>query len=391
MKILKKSIFPSNHQWFFFFLTIYLCSNLLNCNKSNSHHKSNNKSHNKNKFTSKLLSNVKNNLRGYFWVQKLYPGTDPLDIIEQSEFKSYKKVIEVNDQLIFIAESLETIEEPEDIIKIDEIFDDKNDILLKANCCSRVTYEEYPAGDGLKTIIPAIKNTIKGKKLLHIAKTRKNAATCLKQIKKTKKKEASEESRSNFCINIFVPDEIRWRICSDKKMLIKKLQFKIIFNVLRHKSKNSKIILQKLVDNSQSLFSPSLGNWNWDQQEKWKNMCSKGIMQSPIDYISGQEKRVKKSFQFSMQLKKTHTLVKKNFGELIVVFLNFAGVLKLSIEGGFIMYTPQYMSFRFPGETIINGKRSQGDIQIHFQEMASMRVNNLFFLLNFLFLEKCGY
>ena len=71
-----------------------------------------------------------------------------------------------------------------------------------------------------------------------------------------------------------------------------------------------------------------------------------------------------------MNLKEVHTLIKKNFGEVIVVFRNFAGVLKLSTDGGYLNFTPQYMSFRFPGETIIDGKRSDGDIQLHFAEMT---------------------
>ena len=185
----------------------------------------------------------------------------------------------------------------------------------------------------------------------------------------------SEELQANYCINIFIPDEARWRICSDQKLEIKKLQMKLIFNVLRNRSKNDKNVLEKLVDNPKGFSSPLIGNWNWDEQHKWAGMCKSGIMQSPIDYITPLAKKLGKNFSFSMKLTKTHTLIKKNFGEIIVVFLNFAGLLKLEIENRFVLFTPQYMSFRFPGETIMNGKRSMGDMQLHFAELGSNRVN----------------
>jgi hypothetical protein len=345
-----------------------------------------------------MISKLKKNFRSYFYVQRLYPGTDPLDIIKESEFESKKKILEVNDNVIFIAESLETINDVEDSIAIEEIFDSKNDIIEKASCCNRISYEEFPAGNSLRTIIPAIKSTVKGKKLLARARSRVRGNSCILKNKKLKissvgfssspintpsvpRKVAksavlnSEEKQANHCINIFIPDEVRWRICSGKKLEIKKLQMKIIFNVLRIQSKNNKKVLERLVDNPMGISSPLIGNWNWDEQQKWRGMCSTGIMQSPIDYITPLANKLKKNFSFSMKLKKTHTLIKKNFGEIIVVFLNFAGLLKLEIDSRYILFTPQYMSFRFPGETIMDGRRSMGDMQLHFSELGSNRVN----------------
>ena len=75
-----------------------------------------------------------------------------------------------------------------------------------------------------------------------------------------------------------------------------------------------------------------------------------------------------------MHLTDVHTLVKKNFNEIIVTFLNFAGIMKLTVDGTYLLYTPQFMSFRFPGESIIDGKRSMGDILLNFAEISSERV-----------------
>ena len=95
----------------------------------------------------------------------------------------------------------------------------------------------------------------------------------------------------------------------------------------------------------------------------------------------------KGNFNMSMKLTRTHTLIKKNFGEIIVVLLNFGGILKLEVDRKFVSYTPQYISFRFPGETIIDGKRSMGDMQMHFVEIGKNRVKiflvDLYFLLIF--------
>ena len=151
MKIFRKN--KINYQWFFFFSIIIICMNLYKSGHSN------------NKNLSSLISKMQKNLRNYFYVQRLYPGTDPLDNMKESELKSNKKFVEVNDNVIFIAQSLQKIGEIEDSIKIKDIFDSKNDIVSSAKCCNRVTYEEFPAGNSIRTIIPAIKTKVKGKKL----------------------------------------------------------------------------------------------------------------------------------------------------------------------------------------------------------------------------------
>jgi hypothetical protein len=384
----------TKYEWFLFYLIILLSLSFSLNNKTN-----NSKSNTSTKSKTKLP------LRNYFWIQRLYPGSDPIDNIKESEFNSEKKFLEINDEVIFIAKSLDTISEVEDSINISDIFDSKNDNVAKASCCSRVTYEEFPAGNSLQTIIPAIKSTIKGKSLIERAKSKAKGAnsTCgAKSAKaaflpvtssspvntpspsrKESKKLNNPEVMANFCILIFIPDEARWRVCSDKKNDITKLHLKIVYSVLKLKSNSNQNILEKLINNPSGLTTPSVGNWNWDEQDKWAGRCKSGIMQSPFNYSKATVKKPGKSFSMSMQLTKVHTLIKKNFGEIIIVFLNFAGILKLDIDNTFLLFTPQYISFRFPGETIIDGVRSMGDMQIHFVELSKNRVNIFFLLISF--------
>ena len=149
--------------------------------------------------------------------------------------------------------------------------------------------------------------------------------------------------------------------------------------------------MEKIISNPQIFTKPTVGNWSWDKQEKWGNRCNSSFMQSPIDISSSSVKKPKTHFDMGMNLKESFTLVKKNFGEVIVVFTNFAGVLKLSVGGNYLNFTPQYMSFRFPGESIIDGKRSEGDIQLHFVEMKNkvpVRIYFIFFIFFYFFIRE---
>jgi hypothetical protein len=385
MKILKMK--QINYQWFLFYLIFLTC---LNINKANESKKA------------LLLSKMTKNLREYFYVQRLYPGTDPLDNMIESESISQKKLLEVNENLIFIAKNLETVGEIEDSINIKDIYDSKNDRIETARCCNRITYEEFPAGNTIQNIIPAIKATVTGKKLVERARSRKDGSICRAPKKPSAIKAASksanpvnspspskkvansalmksEKKQANFCILIFSPEEAKWRICSYKKSDIKKLHLKIVYNVIKLRSKKNQKILEKLIQNPKGLFPNINTEWNWDHQDKWTGNCKSGIMQSPINYSTSYAKKATGNFVMSMKLTPTHTLIKKNFGELIIVFLNFAGILKLEVENQYSLYTPQYISFRFPGETIIDGVRSLGDMQIHFAEISKNRV-----ILNFI-------
>lgn len=333
-------------------------------------------------------------IRGYFWVQKLYPGNDPIDNIKESEFHATKKYFEVNDEMIFFAPSQQRVEDVEDSINLADLFDAKMDDAKEGRCCKRITYEEFPASTGLKSIIPAIPVTAKGKKAVNKAKfaakqvsggcgkgqsaksaARGNPVTSPSKSKKGIKKGLSHVLQANFCLLIHVPDEARWRICSDKQDTIGKLQLKIVFSILKMKNKGKSGLMDKFINNVRVGNVEDVGKWSWDHQDKWKGKCQTTFMQSPIDIKTTKLTKPSANFNVALHLTEVHTLIKRNNGEIIVTFLNFGGVLKLNIDNTYVLYTPQYMSFRFPGESIINGKRFDGEIQLVFAEISKQRVN----------------
>jgi carbonic anhydrase len=78
-------------------------------------------------------------------------------------------------------------------------------------------------------------------------------------------------------------------------------------------------------------------------------------------------------FGIDYEFSETHTLIKRHYQELHVHFLDAAGVLKLWVDNSSLIYQPQYMSFKFPGEHLYNGKRYPGEVLIHFTEMNPNR------------------
>jgi len=394
----------SNLAWFLFLTTLFIIFNSSLINSIKANNELNNSSNNSNSksststsssSTSESLLSTSAPLRDYFYIQRFYPGNDVLDSLKESEYSNTKKYLEINDEIIFFAQSLETKSEIEDSLNVAEIYDPQYDDFSKAKCCSRVTYEEFPLTTSLTNIIPAMKNTEntgKSKSFLEIDRrvctaakvkgplikvtkpkdlpvTRINPVTVPSPSKKEEKRIKESVSVPNLCIMIHVPDEAKWRVCSERKTLITRLYMKIVYSVLKKQSKNNQKILEKIIENPKILTPPSIGEWNWDNQGKWSGKCKSTFMQSPINITKRNIKTVDTRFNLSMHLTEVHTLVKKNFGEIIVVFLNFGGVLKIAVDNTYLMFTPQYMSFRFPGETIIDGNRSMGDIQIHFAEV----------------------
>lgn len=365
---MKNLLKKASYQWFFFYIII------LTILKTNFAYKSHGKSF------LKLKSRLTKNLREYFFVQRMYPGTDPLDNIVESEKTSVKRFIEVNDNLIVMSNSISASAEIQDSVQMKDIFDPKNDNIGNARCCSRITYEEFPMSNCLRNIITrkilkkGTKNSCpRNKKPSKISINGPNSSPIFspsfsKKVTKSRVMR-SPKKQANFCIQLFIPEEARWRICSEKKSYIKRLHLKIIYNVIKLKSKNNKKILQKFIEDPKGLNPPSIGNWEWDRQDKWSGMCKTGIMQSPINYPRASLKKTRDHFNVSMKLLPSNTLIKKSFGEIIVVFLNFAGVLKLEVQGKYVVYTPKFVSFRFPGEVIIDGQRSMGDMQVHFTEI----------------------
>jgi hypothetical protein len=51
--------------------------------------------------------------RGYFYIQRFYPGNDAIDSIKESEFHTKMMFFEVNKDVIFFAKSLKRIKDIE--------------------------------------------------------------------------------------------------------------------------------------------------------------------------------------------------------------------------------------------------------------------------------------
>lgn len=70
-------------------------------------------------FSSIICSNKENlfekekPFRGYFYIQRFYPGNDALDSIRESEFNTKLMFFEVNKDVIFFAKSLARIKDIE--------------------------------------------------------------------------------------------------------------------------------------------------------------------------------------------------------------------------------------------------------------------------------------
>jgi hypothetical protein len=56
--------------------------------------------------------------RGYFYIQRFYPGNDAIDSIKESEFHSTLMFFEVNQDVIFFSKNLARIKDIEGIFKI---------------------------------------------------------------------------------------------------------------------------------------------------------------------------------------------------------------------------------------------------------------------------------
>lgn len=341
----------------------------------------------------KVSVQAKTPIKGYFWVQRMYPGNDPIDNLKESEYSTSKKYLEANDQIIFIANSLKTIEDVVDSISLVSLYDDKIDNAGQGQCCKRVTYEEFPATVGLTSIIPAIRTTSQGRSLINAAKlsASKAAGGCTRKVngsansrsnpltspsfpQRLLKKNRSSKLQANYCLLLHVPDEARWRICHENQADIARLQLKIVYSILSKKTGPNSNVIDKFINGAKVGKVEGFGNWNWDHQEKWGGQCQTTYMQSPINIVKSEIKKPEANFNVGMHLTDVHTLIKRNFGEIIVVFLNFGGVLKLTVDNTYLLFTPQYMTFRFPGESVINGQRFDGEIRLHFAELSDQRV-----------------
>jgi hypothetical protein len=244
-------------------------------------------------------------------------------------------------------------------------------------------YQEFPAAKGLAGVLPkTAQNGRKGKKPII-----KRNGVCVNNCNKNpllspskKKKEMDRLKRSsvaaaNFCLELMVPDEARWRICHKSQDRISALHMKIIYYTLNANFKGKMDVISNFLSKARVGREAPLTGWHWENQDKWKGKCKSDLMQSPVNILKQNVKKPNESFGISYNFLPVYTMMKRNQKEIIATFMNFGGALQLSIGGTFALFIPTYMSFRFPGEHTFEGKRYMGEIILHLVEMSTQRVN----------------
>jgi len=156
---------------------------------------------------------------------------------------------------------------------------------------------------------------------------------------------------------------------------------KIIFAIVNATNKSKKPgMTQKLLSNSKLSATPVKINWNWETQKKWGGKCSSTLMQSPIRIIetpiSGEAidgSGSTEAFKVSYNLLNTHVEVVRRFNEIVVKFVNDPGLIMVESGNKRTLFQPKYISFRFPGEHNINGKRYSGDMLVNCREVSEKK------------------
>lgn len=255
--------------------------------------------------------------------------------------------------------------------------------MRSGSCCSRMKYQEFPAATGLAGIIPVrAQNQKKGKKPIFkknkicVNKCDKNPLLAASQKRKEMERlKKTARLAANYCLEINVPDEARWRICHKSQDRISALHMKLIYHTLNANFKGKMGVISDFLSKARVGREVPMGNWSWETQNKWKGKCMSNLMQSPINFLKTEVKKASTGFSMAYNFLPVYTMIKRNQKELIVTFMNFGGTVQLAIDGTFILFTPTYMSFRFPGEHMFEGKRYMGEIIIHLTELSTQRVN----------------
>lgn len=181
--------------------------------------------------------------------------------------------------------------------------------------------------------------------------------------------------KANYCLEIFAAFRARWRICSFRPIDAYRLQLKIVFSLIKttvdmKKSKGT-VVVEKFLTNSKLAPEPVNANWNWATQRKWQGKCTSKYMQSPIKIVEETTSTTQTpGFKIKYNLFNTQILVIRRFNEIIIQFKNDPGLMMIEFDGKRILYKPSYISFRFPGEHSILGKRYAGDMLINCEEVS---------------------
>ena len=98
-------------------------------------------------------------------------------------------------------------------------------------------------------------------------------------------------------------------------------------------------------------------------------------MQSPIKIVNEETvTRQQPEFAITYSFLDTYVKIQKRYGESIIKFINNPGLINMTKDNSNVMYIPKYISFRFPGEHVIAGKRYNGEMLIHCKEIHPDRV-----------------
>jgi hypothetical protein len=308
---------------------------------------------NKSKKTAPNKKGAKPYFEGYFYLQRLYPGISSLDNLKFSASKAKLKYFTLNEKFLYFSKSIKDKTKIEGGIKLKRILDKRNDVTKEGKCCNNLRYIDYsPKGDQNAKTVPLFTKT-----------------------SLTKDKNKLSFKKANYCLEIFAPFRARWRICGFRPIDAYRLQLKLVFSLIKTtvdlKKVKSPVVFEKFLTHSKLAPEPVPYNWSWATQKKWGGFCTSNFMQSPIKI---EEELVSTAqapdFKVKYNLLNTHVQVVRRYNEIIINFLNDPGLMMIELESKRVIYKPKYISFKFPGEHNILGKRYAGDMQIHCEEVA---------------------
>ena len=344
--------------------------------------------------------------QGYFYLQKLYPGVDPVENLGYSSNFPVLKYISLNEKFLYYTNSIEESRQIEGILKLKDLIDKSRDDIAKGKCCVGAKYIDYSkkktgkAKSNLKTLISqhkkkksksSISSILNKHSILNKPNLKVTANKHIKKqrkLKTMKKRKYSIDNNSddinynhaNYCLEVFSFRKVRWKICSVSSLSVYRMYLKLVYAIIKSSSKSKdlqslKVSLNKFLSNSIIAPKKSNLNWSWNDQNQWHGTCKSSFMQSPqkieknnvnLEQISSLKITYK---LFDSEIK----IVKRGF-ELIVRFQSDPGLIKMAYMDSFLLFQPKYISFRFPGEHIILGKRYSGEILINCDEYGNNKV-----------------
>ncbi len=337
------------------------------------------------------LKKEEDKLAGIYKVQMLADATDPFETILESEYSAQDRFVTFNPDPDSTHDGCTSIlitkaDNKEDIvttIEYNSLYDQKVDNADAGQCCVKVEYKSYPANNRLRNLIPVTKVNLQSKKnSKKIKKKLKENQSCtnnknpLTAVGKSDKKEKKEKAAAEqHCITLREDYDQTVRICNTNKELMDKVNLKVNFCIIKNNIKSQKVKAETIISKMNLKSSDEIPNYDWDTQDKWQGRCNKEYMQSPINIISSQAQPVDKSFALDYRVEDSEVVIKKGKADVVTTFLKFPGIFNLGAQGNKISYMPVSISYRFPGEVIIDGVRSEGDLVLNMQPIANRPVS----------------